>query len=70
MTSSGVYLDVSLSHELLASVAGARRPSVSVAVSRLIAEGAIESRPRSRWLLLGEPPAKLAQLHHPNRRGR
>ena len=52
-----------LTHELLAAVVGARRPSVSVAVRRLAEQGRARSRPRSRWLLLGRPPAELRELH-------
>jgi CRP-like cAMP-binding protein len=59
----GVMLDLPLTHELLAAVIGARRPSVSAAVSRLIDEDLIRPQPRSRWLLLGRPPVELRDLH-------
>ena len=59
VTPEGVLLDVPLTHELLAAVVGARRPSVSVAVGRLTDQGRVRSRPRSRWLLLGRSPAEL-----------
>jgi CRP/FNR family transcriptional regulator, cyclic AMP receptor protein len=63
VTPEGVLLDIPLTHELLAAVVGARRPSVSVAVRRLSDQGRARSRPRSRWLLLGRPPAELRELH-------
>ncbi len=62
VTPEGVQLDIPLTHELRAAAVGARRPSVSVAVARLIDEGRVRSRPRSRWLLLGRPPAELREI--------
>jgi CRP/FNR family transcriptional regulator, cyclic AMP receptor protein len=59
VTPDGVRLDVRLTHELLAAVTGARRPSVSTALRRLADEGKVRSLPRSRWLLLGSAPAAL-----------
>lgn len=58
VTPEGVLLDIPLTHELLAATVGARRPSVSVAVGRLSTRGRVRPRPRSRWLLLGRPPAE------------
>jgi CRP/FNR family transcriptional regulator, cyclic AMP receptor protein len=63
VTSEGVRLDVRLTHEVLASVIGARRPSVTSALNRMIAAGRIQSCHRSRWLLLGKPPAELQHVH-------
>jgi CRP/FNR family transcriptional regulator, cyclic AMP receptor protein len=63
VTPEGVVLDIPLTHELLAAVVGARRPSVSVAVGRLIDQERVRSRPRSRWLLLGRPPEELRGFH-------
>jgi CRP/FNR family transcriptional regulator, cyclic AMP receptor protein len=70
VTPEGVRLDLRLTHDLLAAVTGARRPSVTNGLQRLAAEGQIQSRPRSRWLLLGEPPAELEHIHHRSRRPR
>lgn len=67
VTPQGVALDTPLTHELLAAVVGARRPSVSVAVGRLVEQGLLRTRPRSRWLLLGRPPAELRALHERRR---
>ncbi|MDQ2795853.1 MAG: helix-turn-helix domain-containing protein, partial [Actinomycetota bacterium] len=63
VTPDGVRLDFRLTHDLLAAVVGARRPSVSLAVRQLTDDGRLHSRPRSRWLLLGRPPEELRKLH-------
>jgi len=63
VTGDGVRLDLRLTHDLLAAVVGARRPSVSLAVRQLTDQGRLRSRPRSRWLLLGRPPEELRKLH-------
>lgn len=63
VTPSGIQIDIPLTHSLLALVVGARRPSVTSAVRELIDAGRIESQRGSRWLLHGEPPAELRQLH-------
>jgi CRP/FNR family cyclic AMP-dependent transcriptional regulator len=68
VTTEGVRLDVRLTHDVLAAVTGARRPSISTALKRLIEQGRIRSRPRSRWLLLGRPPAELQRVHEEARR--
>lgn len=59
VTPSGVMLDIPLTHELLAAAVGARRPSVSAAVRRLVVQEQIRSLPRSRWLLLVGPPDEM-----------
>jgi CRP/FNR family transcriptional regulator, cyclic AMP receptor protein len=63
VTTDGVVLDIPLTHELIAAVVGARRPSVSVAIRRLVEAGLAYPRPRSRWLLPGAPPAELRTIH-------
>lgn len=67
MTGEGVRLDVPLTHDLLAAVIGARRPSVTVALTRLREQGRVRATPRSHWLLLGEPPDELRDLHQRTR---
>ena len=56
----GVHLPVPLSHSLLASIVGAQRPSVTTALGRLRREGAVQQVPGG-WLLIGEPPAQVAE---------
>jgi CRP/FNR family transcriptional regulator, cyclic AMP receptor protein len=69
VTPDGVRLDLRLTHQILAAVTGARRPSVSTAVRHLIDAGRVRPLPRSRWLLLGGPPAELRRLHERPRIG-
>ena len=42
--------------ETLASVVGARRPSVTTALGQLMGRNLIERRPDGGWLLHGDPP--------------
>jgi hypothetical protein len=51
----GVYLDLPLTHEVLSHLAGARRPSVSGALTRLADEGRLRRSGRY-WVLSGAPP--------------
>jgi len=55
----GVHIDLPLTHELISELAGARRPSVSSALSRLVDKGLIE-RHDAGWILHGEPPGAIA----------
>jgi CRP-like cAMP-binding protein len=52
----GVLVALPLSHRTLASMVGARRPSVTTALGRLIARGALERRAAGEWLLRGDVP--------------
>jgi CRP/FNR family transcriptional regulator, cyclic AMP receptor protein len=52
----GVLLPLRLSHDLLADLAGARRPSVSAAIGKLERSGRIHRRSGGGWLLIGLPP--------------
>jgi CRP/FNR family cyclic AMP-dependent transcriptional regulator len=51
----GVHLDLPLTHEVLSHLAGARRPSVSGALTRLADEGRLRRSGR-HWVLSGGPP--------------
>jgi len=55
----GVHLDLPLTHEVLSHLAGARRPSVSGALTRLASTGRLRRSGRA-WVLQGEPPADSA----------
>ena len=59
VTPRGIAIPLPLTHSLIASVVGARRPSVTTAVRALVAAGHLEPRPHSQWLLCGEPPAEF-----------
>jgi CRP-like cAMP-binding protein len=58
--SDGVHLDLPLTHEVLSHLAGARRPSVSGALTRLADDGRLVRSGRN-WVLSGERPV-LEQL--------
>ena len=62
MTLAGLVLPVNLTHVLLSEIVAAQRPSVSMAVSRLSAQGRVRRQPDGGWLLPGSPPAELKTL--------
>lgn len=53
----GVHLRLPLTHEVIAELAAARRPSVSTALGRLTRSGQVERRD-GLWVLHGEPPSQ------------
>jgi CRP/FNR family transcriptional regulator, cyclic AMP receptor protein len=59
VTPDGVALPVPLTHQLLADVVGAERPTVTSALGSLQKDGLIQRifGGGPRWLLVGEPPA-------------
>ncbi len=68
VTPDGVRVELRLTHDVLAAVIGARRPSASTALKRLSDQGRLRPLKGSRWLLLGPPPPELQQVHHRVRR--
>ena len=63
VTPDGLVLPEFLSHGTLALLLGARRPSVTSAMVRLSARGALRRREDGRWLLLGGlQPADLEDV--------
>ena len=58
VTADGVLLPLNLTHSVLADLVGARRPTVSTALSELARQGLV-SPVRYGWLLAGEPPGEL-----------
>jgi CRP/FNR family cyclic AMP-dependent transcriptional regulator len=56
VTSAGTLLPVRITHEALGAMVGARRPTVTLALSELAHSAAVLQRP-SGWLLLKPPPA-------------
>lgn len=52
----GVHLTVRLPHRLLAEMTGARRPTVTTALSNLQAAGRLAKPAEGCWVLLGDPP--------------
>jgi hypothetical protein len=62
MTKDGARVSLPVTHSVLASVVGARRPSVTTALGRLQARGLIARLPDGAWLLHGSPPDDYARL--------
>lgn len=59
----GIVVDLPLSHQRLADLVGAQRPSVTSALGELARSGAVSRRDSGEWLLHGPPPEQLR--HHP-----
>ena len=55
----GVYVDLPLTHELIARMVGAHRTTVTVAVQRLKDAGRLGRTDRQGWVLLGGAPNEL-----------
>ena len=62
MTRDGARISLPVTHSVLASVVGARRPSVTTALGRLQEQGLIERLPDGSWLLHGSPPEDYALM--------
>ncbi len=58
----GIAVPLPLSHQRLADLVGAHRPSVTTAMGDLVRAGAISRREDRVWMLHGSPPAELR--HH------
>ena len=54
--SDGVRLPIVLTHATLGRFVGARRPTVSLALTDLRERGVLERHPEGGWLLYGDPP--------------
>ena len=55
VTPEGVAVSAPVPHRVLAQLVGARRPTVSTALSQLAARGELIRRPDGSWLLTGSP---------------
>jgi len=58
----GIVVPLPLSHQRLADLVGAHRPSVTTAMGELVRAGRLSRREDGVWLLHGSPPEKLR--HH------
>jgi CRP/FNR family cyclic AMP-dependent transcriptional regulator len=58
----GIVVPLPLSHQRLADLVGAHRPSVTTAMGELARSGALSRRDDGVWILHGAPPAELR--HH------
>lgn len=52
----GVRISIGLPHRLLAELVGARRPSVTTALTKLQEDERLASAANGCWILLGDPP--------------
>ncbi|MFZ0976815.1 MAG: Crp/Fnr family transcriptional regulator [Solirubrobacteraceae bacterium] len=59
VTPEGTVVPLALTHEDVAELVGAQRPSVSARLSALSARGELVRRADRTWLLPGNPPAEL-----------
>jgi CRP/FNR family cyclic AMP-dependent transcriptional regulator len=57
VSADGIALPLALPHRLLGELVGARRPTVSTALSELARTGQVVRREDGTWLLTGEAPA-------------
>ena len=58
----GILVPLPLSHQRLADLVGAHRPSVTTAMGALTRSGAVSRRDDGVWMLHGAPPSELR--HH------
>jgi CRP/FNR family cyclic AMP-dependent transcriptional regulator len=63
----GVYVDLPLTHDMIARMVGAHRTTVTIAVARLNDQGRLERTGRGGWLLLGGAPNELSDVDVPAR---
>jgi CRP-like cAMP-binding protein len=61
----GVVVPLALTHRILGQLVGARRPTVSTALSELAERGELIRRPDGSWLLRGDPPGPQALDRRP-----
>ena len=61
VTTSGVYVTLPVTHEVLAMLIGARRPTVTIALQRLTRSGLLVRERRDRWLLTNKAIETLKQ---------
>lgn len=59
VATEGVVVPLPLSHQRLADLVGAHRPSVTTAMGELVRAGALSRRTDGIWILHGTPPAQL-----------
>jgi CRP/FNR family transcriptional regulator, cyclic AMP receptor protein len=56
VSGDGVIVPLALTHRILGQLVGARRPTVSTALSELAERNELVRRPDGSWLLRGDPP--------------
>jgi CRP/FNR family transcriptional regulator, cyclic AMP receptor protein len=63
VTPGGVLIPLALSHRTLAQLVGARRPTVSTAISQLARSGDLQRTEGGTWLLTGDPVGEPGADH-------
>jgi hypothetical protein len=63
VTPDGISVRLRMSHELLGQLVGCRRASVTTALRRIDETGLLVRRADGTWLLRGDPPDLLAEIH-------
>ena len=66
VSGQGVIVPLALTHRILGQLVGARRPTVSTALSELAERGELVRRSDGSWLLRGEPPDAEALARRPS----
>jgi CRP/FNR family transcriptional regulator, cyclic AMP receptor protein len=62
--SDGVIVPLMLSHRMIGSLVGARRPTVSTAIAQLVQQERIARREDGSWVLTGQPLPAPAPARH------
>lgn len=68
VTPDGVVLELELTHQQLAGLVGARRPSVTTALSMLERNGELHRRRDHGWVLASRPAAHVQEPTKPRKR--
>jgi CRP/FNR family transcriptional regulator, cyclic AMP receptor protein len=63
VTPAGIAVRLRLSHEMLGHLVGVQRASVTTALTRIAPSGLLVRRSDGTWLLRGDPPSELAEIH-------
>jgi CRP/FNR family transcriptional regulator, cyclic AMP receptor protein len=63
VSKQGIVLPLQLTHRMLASLVGARRPTVTTALKELALQGKVSRRDDGMWVLHGDSPPELAQMY-------
>jgi hypothetical protein len=63
VTPAGIALRLRLPHALLGQLVGCRRASVTTALQHIYASGELVRRTDGSWLLTGDPPDELSEVH-------
>jgi CRP/FNR family cyclic AMP-dependent transcriptional regulator len=66
VTGEGVVVPLALTHRILGQIVGARRPTVSTALSELADRSELTRRPDGSWLLQGDPPDAASLARRPS----